>query len=289
MERPVLFFILTLLAYSSSLSDGNKDSFDNIVETMANVTDCTSMIKYKLTLKYGAVSQLPKFHKLDEIRHSNRSALKHMHNVAFNRALFYSFIMQKLDTYYSFMNQPDWAYMSTATAADIHANEGVFNASAIYYDQNKHYPNWIANVDFNRTIPLFGPKAYQNGPRSGVVIDMGSGNNKNYTSPYYKMNPWYEIWFPEYHQRGFTHSVKHSVKIKYSTETGVFLSNDFQENHFYGPRLPGIYDPDGWLPVRFTQPYFDCGSTNKWVISAVSPIVDYLPRYTAYQHVRKHR
>ena len=37
-------------------------------------------------------------------------------------------------------------------------------------------------------------------------------------------------------------------------------------------------------PTRWTRPYFDCGRSNKWVISAVSPIVDVYPRHTETQH-----
>lgn len=39
-------------------------------------------------------------------------------------------------------------------------------------------------------------------------------------------------------------------------------------------------------PTRWTRPYFDCGRSNKWVISAVSPIVDIYPRHTEYRHMQ---
>ncbi|CAF0727511.1 unnamed protein product [Adineta ricciae] len=49
---------------------------------------------------------------------------------------------------------------------------------------------------------------------------------------------------------------------------------------FYGPPHPE--DPIG--PTLWTRPYFDCGRSNKWVFSAVSPIVDIYPRHTEHQH-----
>ena len=43
------------------------------------------------------------------------------------------------------------------------------------------------------------------------------------------------------------------------------------------------------LPVVFTQPYFDCGRYNNWIVSAVSPVVDYMPRYSNWTHMRRQR
>lgn len=49
---------------------------------------------------------------------------------------------------------------------------------------------------------------------------------------------------------------------------------------FFGPPSPFISDNQDDLPVQFTRPYFDCGRSNKWIVSAVAPILDRLPRYT---------
>ncbi|XP_041376152.1 uncharacterized protein LOC121388737 [Gigantopelta aegis] len=43
------------------------------------------------------------------------------------------------------------------------------------------------------------------------------------------------------------------------------------------------------LPVQFTQPYFDCSAAKKWVLSAVSPVVEYMPRYSKWTHLRRQR
>ena len=42
-------------------------------------------------------------------------------------------------------------------------------------------------------------------------------------------------------------------------------------------------------PTLWTRPYFDCGRSNKWIISAVSPIVDIYPRHTEYRHLQAMR
>jgi hypothetical protein len=42
-------------------------------------------------------------------------------------------------------------------------------------------------------------------------------------------------------------------------------------------------------PTLWTRTYFDCGRSNKWIVSAVSPIVDIYPRHTEYRHLQAMR
>lgn len=64
---------------------------------------------------------------------------------------------------------------------------------------------------------------------------------------------------------------------------GTFRREQFESFTFHGPASPGQGDTDpNHLPVVFTQPYFDCGKSNKWIVTAVAPIVDYLPRFVTY-------
>ena len=59
---------------------------------------------------------------------------------------------------------------------------------------------------------------------------------------------------------------------------------------FFGPPSPKVTDEDeSRMPVRFTQPYFDCGRSNRWIVSAAAPIVDYVPRYLNWTHMRRGR
>ena len=63
------------------------------------------------------------------------------------------------------------------------------------------------------------------------------------------------------------------------------LRGEAQTFEFYGPPHPE--DPQG--PTLWTRPYYDCGRSNKWVISSVSPIVDVYPRHTEYRHMQAMR
>ena len=84
----------------------------------------------------------------------------------------------------------------------------------------------------------------------------------------------------------------------------MYKLRDIPQNiEFYGPPHPE--DPQGkWAslieessrmlvffvgPTVWTRPYFDCGRSNKWVISSVSPIVDIYPRHTEYRHLQAMR
>ncbi|CAF1255091.1 unnamed protein product [Adineta steineri] len=73
----------------------------------------------------------------------------------------------------------------------------------------------------------------------------------------------------------------HSVQLLLA-ERMYKLRDEPQNFEFYGPPHPE--DPQG--PTLWTRPYFDCGRSNKWVISAVSPIVDIYPRHTEFRHLQ---
>ena len=78
----------------------------------------------------------------------------------------------------------------------------------------------------------------------------------------------------------------YDIGVKYSNETGKFTSNEFEGKVLFGPPSPGQKETEH-LPVLFTEPYFDCGRLNRWIISAVSPIVDQVPRYLDWFHLRR--
>ena len=58
---------------------------------------------------------------------------------------------------------------------------------------------------------------------------------------------------------------------------------------------PGVAAYDLWTgaaaadetpgPVNWTQPYFDCGRSNKWIMGAAVPIVDLYHRHTGFRHI----
>ena len=136
---------------------------------------------------------------------SSLTALLQMHNMALNRALFYSFVLQKMNKTSDFNIQPNWMYLYMGVTADINGNLGIFNGSTIAFDNHCYYPNWMpSTVRFNTTLPLFAAKSWRDDDtfdpttylreptkRTNMVWDIGAGTNHNYTVPGHKSSPWY--------------------------------------------------------------------------------------------------
>ncbi|XP_071112765.1 uncharacterized protein [Haliotis cracherodii] len=282
------------------------DKFDYINDMFSAVTgeNCRSKPAEQLNLPRETIAQIPKYNNLlSTVIYSNRSAMLHMHNMALNRAFFYSFIYQKLNNTWDFLNQPGLQYYYMSAAADVSASPGFLNGSALYFDFNCSYPNWFRTYPFNNTIPFFGPRAWRaddyNEPTNFLreptnntmdIHDYGAGRDSNYSNSAYKTNPWYSFWMPD--KTGETDSLRkftYSVGIKYSNTTGHFISDEFEDTSFFGPPQPSQTDGDQSLPVLFTSPYFDCGRSNKWIVSATAPVVEYFPRYSRYIHLRRPR
>ena len=95
-------------------------------------------------------------------------------------------------------------------------------------------------------------------------------------------------FLPDYGQGGTDRKFQYYVKIKaVNASTGRWLTNNYDSFDFFGPPYPG--QKDTFLPVRFTKPYFDCGHMNRWIFSSVAPVVDFMPRYSPYNHIRRPR
>lgn len=278
------------------------DEVDDHIRTV-NSENCMSKSKEEMVLRPDVVSQLPVYNRLlNHIWYHNRTSLIHMHNMALNRAFFYSFILQRMNDTTSFKTQPNWLYMYMSAVADVNSNPDTINGSAIYFDTDTHYPNWYQTVPFNNTLKLFGPKAWQHDdtrdpgnilrePTKRVANVRDIGADGNYTHPGFKMNPWYGKWLPD--TKGDMDSLTkftYYVAIKKSNRTGKFEKNEFEQFNFFGPSSPSAEEGDEhMLPVVWSQPYFDCGRSNEWVLSAVSPVVDYMPRYSNWTHLRRQR
>lgn len=284
------------------------DNFDDITDRMdaVNWENCASKSEDELYLPEDALgSQMPQFNKLlITIIYPNRTNLVHVHNMALNRAFFYSYAYQKLNESDQFEYQPGLMYYYFSAAADLSANEYSINGSAIMFDNNCSYATFFKDLLFNNTLPLFGPRAWRfddyNDPTNWQreptnttfdIVDYGTGPQSNYSLDSYKINQWYRKFLPDTPDDAAQDSSrKHSydVGIKYSNETGVFETEEFLGKTFYGPPSPGINEKEN-LPVLWTQPYYDCGRSNKWIVSAVAPVVDHLPRYLDWFHIRRHR
>ena len=145
LVRIVLAAILGNMDGPSTFSWMWYDHFDEIDDHMRTVNEqnCRSKSREELVLRADTVSQLPVYNQLlDRIWYRNRTSLIHLHNMALNRAFFYSYILQKMNESSSFYIQPNWLYMYMSATADVNANPYGINGSAIYFDTNCHYPNW---------------------------------------------------------------------------------------------------------------------------------------------------
>lgn len=264
-----------------------SDSFDDITSRCERVTpdNCAVLDRNHLFLPMSTVSQIPDIKQfgIDPI-FQNRTNLLQVHNVALNRAFFFSFILQKAQD----DAEPGLMYYMLSAAADVSANPHI-NSSAIYYSPNRAFtPSY--NGFFNKTMPLFAPRAHRiddyNDPyqlkglstmNTIVVSDLGAiradMRDSNYTTDVYKINEWYSAWLPDPTKR-------HDSKPTYSVL--VTHANGTSETFvFHGP--PGASDEPG--PVKWQRPYFDCGRTNKWLIGASVPIADLFPRHTGWRHI----
>lgn len=281
------------------------DAFDEVDDRMnaINAQNCRSKPATELRLPADTVAQQPKFNRLlSYIVYPNRTKLLHTHNMALNRAFFYSYMYQKLNETQQFFDQPGLLYYYFSAAADISANMNNINGSGIFFDVNASYATWYRTLPFNRTLPLFGPRAYRfddfNEPTNWIreptnhtinIVDYGAGPQSNYTIKAYKINQWYDLFLPDDWSKKGLDSVRkftYDIGIKYSNETGKFTKDEFEGKTLFGPPSPGQKETE-YLPVLFTEPYFDCGKSNRWIVSAVSPVVDFIPRYLDWLHLRR--
>lgn len=264
-----------------------RDNVDDIVAKTERVTqdNCAVLDRNQLFLPMSTVSHIPDIKQfgIDPI-YQNRTNLLQLHNVALNRAFFYSYILQKAQDEV----EPGFMYYMLSSTADVSANPHI-NSSAIYYSPNKAFtPSY--NGFFNKTMPLFAPRAYRvddyNDPyqlkgistmNTIAVTDLGAikpeMRDTNYTTDVYKINEWYSAWLPDLTKR-------HDSKPTYSVQ--ISHANGTNETFvFHGP--PGASDEPG--PVKWQRPYYDCNRINKWLLSASVPIADLFPRHTGWRHI----
>ncbi|XP_013379783.1 uncharacterized protein LOC106151208 [Lingula anatina] len=282
-----------------------EDSFDQLDRMMNAVTaeNCETKPASALKLPTSVVTHQPRANDLlSQKFFANRTSMIHLHNMALSRSFYLSYMNYKANESWNFGQQPGFLYYYMSLAADVGANPGWINGSSVYFEYNLTFPNFYSNLPLNHTLLLFGPHAYRlddykdpmnwlREPTNNTinVVDIGAGSESNYTSTQYKTNDWYSLFLPDFSKSGDSlKKFTYSYAIKYSNETGKFVSNEFQEKTFFGPPNPSALETQ-YLPVLYTAPYFDCGKTNKWIISAVSPVVDHLSRYHDFDHIRRPR
>lgn len=309
-SKIVVFNVAAILFQACHLIYGQEwpppNTVDLIRERMdtINSDNCQDASIIELRLPSDALSHLPTYSQISDPDFTvpeNRSDLVFLHNLALSRGFFFSFINGKMNESFDFINQPDWLYYYMSTWADVATSDSksspVFvDDSGTFYDQNKMYANWYTNLDFNKTLELFGPRVWRDPECNGgsikslcqevnnmVSSDFGAGENRNYTAREYKHNPWYELYLPDDNpELDPVKKQPYNVELKYADEAQSKMFT------FFGVSLPET-DGDSFLPVTYTVPYFDCRRSNKWLVSTVSPFVDFLPRYLEWIHLRRHQ
>lgn len=200
---------------------------------------------------------------------------KRMSLAVLNRAFFFSYILQKLNHSYSgFQSQPDldYYYLSASTAV---ASVPEALASGVYYDKHTMYPNfdpWV--VWFNRTYPLFGVRSVRTDLKNEFDLKNITESGNYTTRAAEKYTPWYRIYLPD--PKGDSLNKQFYTVAKTNATSGRTESTSFKA-------------PLSEHAIEFTTPYFDCGRTNKWITTAVSPIIEVLPRYTGWVFLRRSR
>lgn len=271
-----------------------RDAFDEVRLKMdkVNADNCPIQHLGDLYLPEDSVSHRPDVKEVNiNPVFPNRTALLHLHNIALSRSFFYSYILQARfirpainDTY-----DPGMMYYFLSTVADVSANPYI-NASAIYFAPNSAFTPSYRGF-FNKTLPLFAPRTFRaddfNDPvhlekistiNTFTVLDLGAVPNdslsNDYTSEFYRINEWYKLWLPDNVVGRHDTKTTYQVAIRYANNTNETFT-------FHGP--PGADEMPG--PVKWTRPYFDCGRSNKWLVSAVVPIADIYPRHTTFRHI----
>lgn len=290
----IVLICLCWMGVSGQFEWQPKDSFDEVQYRMDRVTadNCPIMHLGDLYLPEDSISHLPDIKDINiNPVFPNRTALLHLHNLALSRSFFWSYILQSRfirpainDTY-----DPGMMYYFLSTVADVSANPHI-NASAIYFSPNMSYTSSYRGF-FNKTMPRFAPRTYRtddfNDPihlqkistlNTFTVKDLGGippdTLSEDYTSDYYRINEWFKQWLPD------IVASRHDTKTTYQVE--IRYANNTNETYtFHGP--PGADEFPG--PVKWTRPYFDCGRSNKWLVSAVVPIADIYPRHTQFRHI----
>ncbi|XP_077288541.1 uncharacterized protein LOC143912950 [Arctopsyche grandis] len=272
----------------------SRDAFDEVKMKMDRVTadNCPIMHLGDLYLFEDAISHLPDIKDINiNPVFPNRTGLLHLHNIALSRSFFWSYILQSRfirpainDTY-----DPGMMYYFLSTVADVASNPFI-NSSAIYFSPNMSYTSSYRGF-FNKTMPRFAPRTFReddfNDPihlqkistlNTFSVKDLGAvpsdRTSEDYSTDYYRINEWYKQWLPDHVDNRHDTKTTYQVEIRYANNTNETFT-------FHGP--PGADEFPG--PVKWTRPYFDCGRSNKWLVSAVVPIADIYPRHTQFRHI----
>ncbi|GFO23801.1 fras1 related extracellular matrix protein [Plakobranchus ocellatus] len=201
------------------------------------------------------------------------TVLRYAKDTSINRAIFFSLIY-KLTSYdqtrpvnvvEEFHQQPGLNYIYMSTAANVHAGPTGVESSGLFFDSNSSYPNWLHDVYFNYTLPLFGIKADHH-----KIKDFGSTAQSNYTnSDVYPQNEFYR-----YLRSSNLGNIMQPYVIRLHKP-----NRPVKEMYFYINKLHGEIG-------LFTPPYYDCGQSNHWMLDVVSMVTEMMPRNSFWTFLR---
>ena len=309
-----MIYIQSSLVYSGT-SQGvpEPDIFKVTTDKMRSVTaaNCHTKSKTDLELLPESVAQVKALYwkQFFDVIYANRSKLLHLHNTAMSRGLYFSFLYAVVNDSRNWHEMPDPVFLFMKSSADVSANQGWIDGSALMFDNKCFYPKCFPMLNpFIQNVSLFGVRAWKGDskydtkwvrePINSTNKEMISGSvfkdnpQRNYTNPSYKYCPYTrydgELWWPD--DRGYKDSYwkqTYFVGIKFSNTTGHFKTDGFENISFYGPPSPWARSMDVTLPVLMTRPYFDCGRSNKWIVSMTSPVTEFMVRYSDWLHLRR--
>ncbi|XP_076466854.1 uncharacterized protein LOC143298066 [Babylonia areolata] len=187
--------------------------------------------------------------------------LQYAKNLVRNRGHFFSLALQMLGGWREFDSQPGFLYHYVSAASALFSAPQALASYGLFYEADRHYPNWYTHVWFNQTMNRFAPRATRQNTSEVRVDDVGADDTRDYTAP----NPAPELpaqttvyRFQRKNQRG-----------------------EVREMTFEGPRhLTGL---------TVSDVYYDCAHGHGWLLTLASPVVDILPRYTFYTYLQKPR
>ena len=278
------------------------DLLDFTLEKMRNVTgsNCYLKPRWELQLSKDMIAQIPLYPDILSSRISaNRSVLAHLHSLAFSKALYYSFVYGQFNLSKFYNYEPSIINFYMSSAAEVSAGADWIHGSAIWFDNNSSYPNWDSTVYFNRTLPLFGIRAWKRDRYKEPInlfrepaqqsVDghvFTEDFETNYTDPRYNYCPYtsysYDFWWPD-DRSDIRKSSIYTIGLRESKTTGSFSSGDFRGQNFYGPPVAYQFQ----VPVVLSRPYFDCGRSNKWIVSMAAPVVEFMTRYHLWNFLRR--
>jgi hypothetical protein len=151
-------FLALAAAAVAQFSWQTRDAFDDVQSRVDAVTkeNCDFLHLSELFLPDDAVSHKPDIKEINiNPTFPNRTAMLYLHNLALSRGFYFSYILQKAAD----ADEPGLMYHYLSVISDVTSSPKL-NASATYFAPNSSYTPSYKGF-FNKTMPLFAPRAFR--------------------------------------------------------------------------------------------------------------------------------